>query len=79
MKNICALLFCVALYPIPQQPGVIYGPQGERLDTFKTPSGLVSYDEHGRRIERYEKENGAVWYDEQGRRWESYQRERGKK
>lgn len=74
MKTLLVLLFCASLHL--QQPGVTYGPQGERRDTFKTPSGTVTYDEQGRSIERYDKEQGSVWYDAEGRRWESYGNEK---
>lgn len=51
----------------------VYGPNGEVLRTYPTPSGTVTYDAQGRKIERYDKpDGGSVWYDEHGKRWESY-------
>jgi hypothetical protein len=77
LKTGIFLLLCLSLQPIPQQPGVTYGPQGERFDTYQTPSGAVTYDSQGNRIECYNTPSGgSVIYDDQGRRWESSPLER---
>lgn len=73
MKTLLLFLLCVALQPVPLQPSVTYDSQGQRVETYRTPSGSVTYDAQGNRIERYEKpDGGSVWYGPQGERWESY-------
>lgn len=61
--------------PLPHtgQPGTIYGPQGQRYETFETPSGSVTYDDQGRSWRTSSTpDGGSVTYDERGQSWRVY-------
>jgi hypothetical protein len=63
--------FPLPLLPQTQTPTVIYGPNGERSQTFPTPDGgTYTVLPDGHTVRGYQTPDGGhVFYDSQGQQW----------